>query len=139
MQDDIIHGSCVAHGGKAVLILGASGAGKSGLALELMALGATLVADDRVMLYRQAETLIARAPEALRGRIEARFVGILNARTEDEAPLELIVDLDQKERDRLPPFRSKEILGISLPVLHNVDTGCFPAAILQYLRAGRSD
>ena len=43
-----LHGSVVAAGGRAVLITGAAGAGKTTLALEMIALGAELVADDRV-------------------------------------------------------------------------------------------
>ncbi len=138
-NETILHASCVALNGRAVLILGRSGAGKSGLALELMGLGAALVADDRVRLSRAGDTILAAAPEAIAGRIEARFVGILNAEAVDEAALALIVDLDQTETDRLPPRRSKKMLGISFPLLHNVETKHFPAAILQYLKAGRCD
>jgi len=43
-----IHASCVAVDGKGLLITGASGSGKSALALQLMAFGAHLIADDRV-------------------------------------------------------------------------------------------
>ena len=56
-----IHGSCIvldkaaatfaAPPGDGVLILGASGAGKSSVALKLLAMGARLVADDRVELF----------------------------------------------------------------------------------------
>jgi len=133
------HASCVAYDGRAVLILGASGRGKSALALKLMALGAQLVADDRTVLTRQDMRVMADAPPNIRGRIEARFVGILNGRPAGASPLRLIVDLDQTEIDRLPPQRSKNLMGIALPLLHNSDTSHFPAAILQYLKAGRSD
>ncbi len=140
MANDItLHASCVAVEGRAALILGKSGAGKSGLALELMALGAMLVADDRVRLWREGDGILVAAPEAIAGRIEARFVGILNAKIMAQAPLALVVDLDQHEGDRLPPRRSKKVLGISLPLLHNVETRHFPAAILQHLKAGRCD
>ena len=139
MQGDIVHASCVAVDGKGVLILGASGAGKSALALELMALGAVLVADDRVCLHREGEVILARAPDTIRGRIEARFVGILRAESVEEAPLALVIDLDCDESDRLPPYRHRKTMGVSLPLLHNVGTRSFPAAILQYLRSGRCD
>ncbi|MDA3887407.1 MAG: serine kinase, partial [Allgaiera sp.] len=62
--ESILHASCVALDGRGVLILGPSGAGKSGLALQLMALGARLVADDRTRLNPRAGRLIARAPSA---------------------------------------------------------------------------
>lgn len=138
-EELILHASCVSVEGRAGLILGRSGAGKSGLVLELMASGASLVADDRVRLWRAGDRVLAAAPDSIAGRIEARFVGILNAETKGPVPLSLIVDLDHEETDRLPPRRSKKVLGISFPLLHNVETRYFPAAILQYLKAGRCD
>ncbi|MDQ2092235.1 HPr kinase/phosphorylase [Marimonas arenosa] len=138
MTEEILHASCVAIDGRAVLILGRSGRGKSALALELMALGAALVADDRVELRRVGEAVIASAPEPIAGSIEARFVGILNAEAAGPAPVALVVDLDADETQRLPPQRSKNLLGLALPLLHNSETRHFPAAILQYLKAGRS-
>ena len=59
----IMHASCVAVQGKGVLILGPSGAGKSSLALQLMALGADLVADDRTEISVQNGAAIARSPD----------------------------------------------------------------------------
>ncbi|MEO1532556.1 MAG: serine kinase, partial [Pseudomonadota bacterium] len=47
---DPLHASAVALGERGLLILGPSGAGKTRLALELVALGAELVADDRVIV-----------------------------------------------------------------------------------------
>ena len=138
-SEETVHASCVALEGRGLLILGASGRGKSALALELMAMGAALVADDRVILRREGEALIATAPEAIAGRIEARFVGILNAVPAGPVALALALDLDRTEAERLPPRRSVNLLGISLPLVHNSETRHFPAAILQYLRAGRSD
>ncbi|MEF9600929.1 HPr kinase/phosphatase C-terminal domain-containing protein, partial [Paracoccus sp. PXZ] len=73
----ILHASCIAHRGRGLLILGPSGAGKSTLALEMMAFGATLVADDRTILRREGGRIVADAPDSIRGRIEARGVGIL--------------------------------------------------------------
>jgi len=137
INDIILHASCVTSKDGAVLILGQSGSGKSGLALELMALGAVLVADDRVKLYRENGGIVAVAPETIAGRIEARYVGILKAEVVARASLKLIVDLDRIEAERLPPQRSKDVLGISFPLLHNVETRYFSAAILQYLKAGR--
>ena len=59
----IVHASAVSLGGRGVLILGRSGAGKSGLALRLIALGAQLVSDDRVVLEPHgAAGLAARTP-----------------------------------------------------------------------------
>jgi HPr kinase/phosphorylase len=139
---DIIHASCVALDGRAVLILGASGQGKSTLALQLMALGAGLVADDRTVLSLDATAmppcLQADAPPPLRGMIEARGIGLLQAKAVGPCAVHLVVDLDRTETARLPDMRQISLLGQALPVFHRVDSPSFPAAILQYLKAGRS-
>lgn len=134
----ILHGSCVALDGRGVLILGPSGSGKSGLALQLMALGCALVSDDRTEVAARDGALVASAPEAIRGRIEARGVGLLAAEPAAAARLVLAIDLAHLEPERLPPWRSHPVLGIELPVLHRVESPHFPAAILQYLKAGRA-
>ncbi len=135
---EIRHASCVSVAGAGVLILGASGAGKSGLALQLLAMGAGLIADDRTRLRRlPAGEVLADCPEEIRGRIEVRGVGILGVAPAEPAVLRLVVDLDRPEDARLPPMRETEILGCRLPLLHNPATPHFPAAILMYLRGGR--
>ena len=68
--------------GIGVMITGASGVGKSELALELVSRGSGLIADDVVELYRIApETLEGRCPALLRDFLEVRGLGILNIRT----------------------------------------------------------
>ena len=133
-----LHASAVALGGKGVLILGRSGSGKSELALMLMALGCALVSDDRTLVTRAGDRLIASAPDAIRGQIEMRGVGILRADPAGPATLVLAVDLEHRETARLPEPHSLPLLGLSLPLLHKVENGAFPAAIVQYLKAGRA-
>ena len=135
--DTILHASTVARSGRAVLLRGASGSGKSGLALQLIGLGAALVADDRTCLRREGECVMADAPDPIRGRIEARGVGLLNAPTAAAVPLALVVDLDRAETERLPPFRETQLAGLALPLLYRAETPAFPAAILIYLEHGR--
>ena len=137
-KSNILHSSCVAINGDGVLILGKSGAGKSSLALELMAHGADLVADDRTELFVKEDLLFARCPAPIRGQIEARGVGILNAKSIASCAVRLVVDLDTREHDRLPPERAITLLGCPLTLLHNPATVHFSFAILQYMRAGRS-
>ena len=132
-----LHASCVARNGQAVLIRGASGSGKSGLALQLIAMGATLVADDRTLIRQSDGALLATAPDSITGQIEARGVGILAAETTSAARLGLIVDLDETETERLPPYREVEILGVSLPLLHHAPSPHFAAAIWLCLQGGR--
>lgn len=134
-----LHASCVALDGLGVLLLGASGSGKSGLALQLMAFGADLVADDQTMLTAAQGALHAAAPPPLTGLIEARGIGLLNAGSAPTARVVLAIDLDSSETARLPQRHTKTIVGVTLPCLHKVDSPYFPAAILQYLKAGRRD
>jgi len=139
IRPGIWHASCVAFADGGVLIMGASGAGKSGLALQLMALGAVLVADDRVIVTEREGAVRASCPDTIRGRIEARFVGILNAETQAEARIVLAVDLDQRETMRLPPRRSVRINQYDIPLLYGSENLHLAAAIAQMVRAGRSD
>lgn len=136
MTDQTIHATTVAWQGKGALILGASGRGKSGLALALMALGADLVSDDRTVLTAGPDGLWAAPPPAIAGMIEARGVGLLRAAHLPQARVALCVDLDQTETRRLPDPRHVPFLGCDIPCLHKVDSPYFAAAILQYLKAG---
>ncbi|WP_370312325.1 HPr kinase/phosphorylase [Sagittula sp.] len=138
MSETLIHASSVAVAGRGLLIRGRSGAGKSALALELLALGATLVADDRTLVSLRDGRLWMDAPETIRGMIEARGLGILNAQSAP-APLAAIVDLDSEETERLPPIRKSTLLGMDVPLLHKTARPYFPAALVQYLKAGRRE
>lgn len=136
-EESLLHGSCVSDGGRAVLIIGASGRGKSSLALQLMAYGAKLVSDDQTLLRRKGEHVMVSAPDTTCGLIEARAIGILRADPEQNIPLHLVVDLDQTEHQRLPHPRQVQVLGKTLPLLFGVDAPHFAAAVLQFLRHGR--
>lgn len=135
----LVHATTIALAGRAALFRGPSGSGKSGLALQLIALGAVLVADDRTHLSRAGESLLATAPAALANKIEARYVGILKAPSTTSAPLALIVDMAQEEEARLPDPRQETLLGVSLPVIRKSSAPHFPASIALYLRGGRLD
>lgn len=64
-----------------VLLTGASGLGKSELALDLISRGHSLVADDAVELLRTGpEVLEGRCPPMLRDFLEVRGLGVLNIR-----------------------------------------------------------
>lgn len=136
---EVLHASCVAAQGRAALIRGGSGSGKSGLALRLIALGAALVADDRTRLWIAQGGVMADSPETIRGRIEARGVGILAAPPAGATPVGLVVDMDEAETERLPPMREAEILGRRLPLVLRGDMAHFPAAVLMHLTRGRID
>ena len=133
-----VHASCVAVEGRGLLILGRSGSGKSALALALMALGADLVADDRVILTPGPQGPVASAPAALCGLIEARGLGILRAVPVPSAVVAAVVDLDQQEAERLPPTRTITLAGTDIPLFHGQAMPYFPAALMQYLKGGRA-
>lgn len=132
-----MHASCVAVDGRGLLILGPSGAGKSALALRLISLGATLVADDRTELTADSGQLIARCPAQIRGLIEARGVGLLTAPSTEPVPITLIVDLSQQETDRLPQRHKITIMGCEVDLVLQVQNDHFPDALMLYLRHGR--
>ena len=138
MAPTTLHASCVAWRGRGVLITGPSGSGKSTLALALMALGCDLVADDRTQLApAPGGGLWASCPPVLAGLIEARGVGLLGAVPRGPVRLRLAVERGTPETARLPQERHVTHLGCSLPLLHDIGTGHFAPAILQYLKAGR--
>lgn len=136
-DETILHASCVAWNDRAVLITGASGQGKSALALSLMAMGADLVSDDRTRLHLKQGKVIATAPAAIKGLIEARGIGILTAHPRDGAEVVAVVDLDQDETERLPQVRKSDLLGQSVTLFWNVDAPHFAPALLQFLKSDR--
>jgi len=112
--DEIVHASCVAIGGRAVLLGGRSGAGKSDLALRLVDRGASLVSDDYTELRAAAGRLLARAPAAIAGRIEVRGVGIVDVEPTADVPVCLYADLDSPP-ERLPDAASLRIADCEIP------------------------
>ena len=111
-----IHATCVAFSGKGVLLRGPSGSGKSDLALRALAAGARLIADDRVELAVQGDSLIASAPESLFGLIEVRGLGVVKVQADAWAPVALVADLGPDSVvDRMPEQLHCEVGGVTLP------------------------
>ena len=73
-----VHGSLVDVYGVGLLFSGASGIGKSEIALDLVERGHRLVADDVVEIIRRGDVLIGRGSEHLRHFMEIRGIGIIN-------------------------------------------------------------
>ena len=87
----LIHGSCAARQGDAVLILGAPGSGKSDLLLRLLQRGWQLVADDQVECGPDGRVA---APAALHGLLEVRGLGVFEGlEVEAAARLRLVAAL----------------------------------------------
>ena len=117
LSSETLHVSSVAISGRAILISGRSGSGKSDLSLRLIDRGATLVSDDYTMVRRVDGHLLARAPENIEGKIEVRGVGVLEFQTTSNVPVCLMVDLD-RDVERLPPERETiTIAGVEVPVI----------------------
>ncbi len=126
MSDTTTHASAVLIGATAVLIRGASGAGKSRLAFALINAQAQgqlrfsrLVGDDRVLLDACNGRLLVRPAPSLTGLIEVRGLGIRRLPYEPVATVGLVADLDAADAERLPSRDAAQtaICGVNLPRL----------------------
>ena len=127
-ESTTVHGVFLDVLGIGVLLTGASGVGKSELALELISRGSGLIADDVVEFYRIGpEAIEGRCPALLRDFLEVRGLGVLNVRTifgeaalRPRKNLKLIVHLDRPGPDLVPlerlPLRpgAEDVMGVSI-------------------------
>ncbi len=123
-----LHATTISLNGTAVMIRGASGAGKSDLALQLLetkgtgltgkTITTTLVADDQTVLHREGETILTSCPETIAGLLEVRGHDVLHVEAVQNVPLVLVVDLKpfaQIERLPQPEVMLTQILGLAIP------------------------
>jgi HPr kinase/phosphorylase len=114
--------------GVGILLIGPSGVGKSEVALDLIVRGHRLVADDLVVIRKDAaQELIGSAPEISQHYIEVRGLGLLNvqdlygaAAVRENKKVDMVLELvplDAKENiDRLGiVVVEKEILKKAIP------------------------
>jgi serine kinase of HPr protein (carbohydrate metabolism regulator) len=117
LSAETLHASTVALDGRAVLIAGPSGSGKSDLALRLLDRGFALVSDDQTIVKRDGDRLIACAPPTIAGKLEVRGIGIVEIKQVDDVPLVLAVELTS-DIERLPDdSRERVVLGLPLPLI----------------------
>lgn len=108
--------TCVAIGGRGLLIEGPPGSGKSSLALALIDRGATLVGDDGVLLELRDGRLWAMPPPQIAGLLEIRNVGLVTLAAV-AAPVALVVRLDP-DASRLPASADQVVLAeVTLPLV----------------------
>ena len=121
---ELVHGTAIATAGRAVLIRGASGAGKSDLALRclgtppgaFLAEAPKLVADDQVLVAVRDGRIVVSAPPTIRGLIEVRGLGLVAVPTVEEAELALVVDLVRPGAlERMPAPAAPAVIA-GLPV-----------------------
>ncbi len=116
LSSETLHASCVSIGGRAILIEGLSGSGKSDLALRLIDRGAVLVSDDYTIVRRDAGTLRANAPANIAGLIEVRGIGLISMPFESDVPVSMVASLGPPV-ERLPDEeRRRSIAGVEIPV-----------------------
>tara|TARA_B100001971_G_C17727271_1_gene304151 strand:+ start:13 stop:432 length:420 start_codon:yes stop_codon:yes gene_type:complete len=86
----------------AVLIRGASGSGKSNLALKLIDNGAILISDDQTIIENSEGSIWAKTAPNIAGLLEVRGIGIVEVDHAPQGILVLIIDLQSPVAERIP-------------------------------------
>lgn len=128
-----LHASAVSVANKGLLILGTSGSGKSELALAMLTHGAKLISDDQVLLTNSPNGITLSAPRSIIGKIEARFIGILNVPS-TTTQLSLVIDLDKDEAERLPKKKFIEYFGKRIQLLNGKNIKGLEYSLIQLLK-----
>ena len=143
-ENSTVHATAVLIGARAALIRGPAGAGKSRLALALLAAAergalpfARLISDDRTFLDARSGMLLARPPADLAGLLEVRGLGIRRLPYESVAAIGLVVDLGEPAAARLPQELEVTLAGVRLPWLAVPPQADALALLLASLRTER--
>lgn len=125
---------CVALGGRAIVIEGPPGSGKTSLALALIDRGAMLVGDDGIELFAKDARLWAQAAPATAGLLEIRNVGIVTlAHVSARVCLRIVLD-DQAPR-YVDEAAAPDWHDHRVPLLHMFpDTAALPLRVVQALQ-----
>ena len=134
LSSEMLHATTVSKDGRAVILAGRSGSGKSDLALRLLDRGFRLVSDDQTMVRKSGDRLIASAPPTIKGKLEVRGIGIVEVESVEDVPVCLVVKLTSKI-ERLPDEgRERLVLGTKIPLV-SIDalTASAPAKVAMAL------
>ena len=130
MSTTIANVTCVAVNGRAIVIEGAPGSGKSELALALIDRGAVLVGDDGMTVEARGDQAIASPPPNIAGKLEVRGVGIIDLPT-TSAPIALVLRLVE-DAPRYPlEIGTSEFAGVVVP--------CLPFTVGDAIQALRAE
>nr|WP_294846263.1 HPr kinase/phosphatase C-terminal domain-containing protein [uncultured Sphingomonas sp.] len=141
VSSENLHATTVALDGRAVLIAGPSGSGKSDLALRLLDHGFALVSDDRTIVSKEGGRIVGRAPLNIRGKLEIRGIGIVEMDSIESAPIAMAVELTS-DIERMPDEGQTRLLhGVHIPLIRiDAMTASAPAKVVVALdRLGLKD
>ena len=129
--------TCVAIGGRAILIEGAPGSGKSSLALALIDRGAVLIGDDGVSLTARGGQLYASPPPNIAGLLEVRNLGLLQFPTVSDVRVALVVQFEPQAPRFVEAPELTERAGAELPLIRFWPSETVPAhktelALIRY-------
>ena len=134
--DGPLHASAVAVEDRGLLVIGRAGSGKTTLALEMISLGAELIADDRVRVRADGiGGLLLSPPAGIAGLVEVRGFGLARLPARREVPLALVADLDRAEAARLPERHERILGGIACRIFLCKGKPGLAAALTCLLRA----
>lgn len=139
-QEFLVHATAIVAGTKGLLFVGASGSGKSRLALGCID-GArrsghfsALVADDQVLISGKQGALIARCPPTITGKMEIRGAAIVEVETVEAAKLDFAVKATDPAVDLriAPALENHELAPNAMLPLLRLPVNCIdPWASLQ--------
>ncbi len=115
-QAHIRQAGCVEIGGRALLIEGAPGSGKTSLALMLIDRGARLIGDDGVTLSVRNGELWAAPPPNTAGMMEIRNIGFVSLPT-TQAPVALLIQAQDNAPRFVEAVGKTDISGIPVPTI----------------------
>lgn len=117
MSEFAYHASCVAIQGRAVLIEGGPGSGKSSLALALIDRGAKLIGDDGILLHSVGDRLLAASHPNIHGLLEVRNLGVLHFPVVEDQPVALAIRLDAQAPRFIETAETLTLAGHDLPLV----------------------
>jgi serine kinase of HPr protein (carbohydrate metabolism regulator) len=137
MSGELVHATSLVVGTTGILIVGASGSGKSALALRLIrGRFARLVSDDQTRLTRIHGRLIASGAPVIHGLIESRGAGLLQIEALDEAVMDIALEPVMVSAENRIPAENRRWTspgGLSLPLFSLDRAISDPFAVLMRL------